>query len=304
MRTLGPMGRGGKLLVIALLSIIGWGAYCYINQLRHGLSVTAMNDYFSWGVYIINYIFLIGIGMAGTLMSAMLRLTGAHWRHPVTRLAEAITLMALLIAGPMVIIDMGRPDRFLNVLIYARWQSPIFWDVLSLNTYLAGSLLYLYLPVIPDMAILRDCEHVMPNWRRKLYTMLALGWQNTPLQQKRLNRCILVMAIIIIPVAVSLHTITAWIFGMTLRAGWHSTIIGPDYVVGAIYSGIAAVITVMALIRWAFGLQRYLTVDHFKKLGLLLLTLCLIYLYFTLNEFVGASYVNEGGETAFLSHMF
>ncbi len=302
--TLKPLSRGEWWGVGALSAVVLWGAAMYVNQLRHGLSVTAMNDYFSWGVYIIDYIFLIGIGMAGTLMSAMLRLTGVKWRHPITRLAEAVTLVALLVAGPIVIVDMGRPDRFFHVLVYGRLQSPILWDVFSLMTYLAGSVLYLYLPMVPDMAILRDCEMAFPAWRRKLYKMMALGWRDTPRQKQRLHRCINIMAVVIIPVAVSLHTITAWIFGMTLRPGWHSSIIGPAFVVGAIYSGIAAVITVMALVRWRFKLEAYLTPDHFKKLSLLLLTMCLIYLYFTLNEYVGGAYASGGSESLYLSNMF
>src|SRR6185369_17234894 len=145
-----------KIAVIALGATAAWGLACYLYQVKHGLAVTAMSNYFSWGIYIINFVFFVGISMAGTLISAMLRLTGAEWRRPITRLAEAITLFALLVAAPMVIIDMGRPDRFFYVLRYARLQSPILWDVLSLNTYLAGSFLYLYLPLIPDLALLRD----------------------------------------------------------------------------------------------------------------------------------------------------
>ncbi len=302
--TLGPLGRAGWCLLVGLVAIVCWGAGAYIYQLRHGLAATGMNDYFSWGLYIINYIFLIGVGMAGTLISAMLRLTGASWRRSITRLAEAITLFALLLAGPMIMIDMGRPDRFLNLLIHGRLQSPILWDVFSLNTYLAGSLLYLYLPMIPDMALLRDCSAPFAPWRRRLYRVLALGWHGDARQHRRLEKAMAIMAIIILPVAVSLHTITAWIFGLTLRPGWHSTIIGPDYVIGALYSGIAAVITVMAIFRRSFHLEKYLTADHFRKLGLLLLTLCAVYFYFTLNEYVGPSFVTETAEIPLLAHIF
>lgn len=302
--TLGRPNLAHRVLVIALAVVAAWGLVAYVHQLRNGLSVTAMNNYFSWGVYIINFVFFIGISMAGTLISAMLRLTGAEWRRPVTRLAEGITLFSLMIAGPMIIVDMGRPDRFSHVLIYGRLQSPILWDVLSLTTYLTGSLIYLYLPLIPDMAILRDCPAPLSVWRRRLYTALALSYRHTPDQHHRLERAISVMAIIIIPVAVSIHTVTAWLFGMTLRPGWHSTIIGPDFVVGALYSGIAAVILAMALFRRYFRLEAYITPRHFNNFALLLLTVGLVYLYFTVNNFVGSTYVTESSETQLLSSIF
>jgi molybdopterin-containing oxidoreductase family membrane subunit len=263
-----------------------------------------MNNYFSWGVYIINYVFFIGISMAGTLISAMLRLTGAHWRQPITRMAEGITLFALMIAGPLVIVDMGRPDRFFHIFLYGRLQSPILWDVLSLTTYMAGSLIYLYLPLIPDMAILRDRGAEFSTWRRRLYGTLALGWKGTPEQHKALARAIAVMAVVIIPVAISIHTVTAWIFGMTLRPGWHSSIIGPDFVVGALYSGIAAVIVAMAAFRKFFRLEAYITSRHFKNLGLLLLVAGISYSYFTVNNFVGAYYVMQSDESGLLNSIF
>jgi Ni/Fe-hydrogenase subunit HybB-like protein len=302
--TLGPMGRRQKLTILALFIVAIWGWIAYAHQVRVGLAATAMNDYFSWGIYIINFVFFIGISMAGTLISAMLRLTGAPWRGPITRMAEAITLFSLLIAGPMIIIDMGRPDRFLMILLHGRFQSPILWDVLSLTTYMSGSLLYLYLPMVPDMAILRDYPGHFPTWRRKLYTTLALGWNGTEAQHRLLERAIRVMAIVILPVAISIHTVTAWLFGMTLRPGWHTTIIGPDFVVGALYSGVAAVITVIALFRRFFRLERYLTPVHFAKLANLLLVFGLIYAYFVVNEHVGSIYTNEGPEQRLDRSMF
>ncbi len=302
--TLGPYGRTGKIFIAVLCVVTVWALIAYVYQLWRGLAVTAMTDYFCWGVYIINFVFFIGISMAGTLISAILRLTGAEWRRPITRMAEGITLFALLIAGPMVIVDMGRPDRFFHVFRYGRLQSPILWDVISLVTYLVGSLLYLYLPLIPDLAILRDSNKQFSAWRRRLYTRLALGWHGTAQQHQLLERSISIMAVIIIPVAVSIHTVTAWIFGMTLRPGWHSTIIGPDFVVGALYSGIAAVITVMILFRIFFHLESYITLEHIKKLSLLLLATCLAYLYFTVNEYVGSEYMTQIVEKQLLHSIF
>ncbi|MGD1276592.1 MAG: NrfD/PsrC family molybdoenzyme membrane anchor subunit [Tepidisphaeraceae bacterium] len=304
LKTLGPMGAGGRCAVAALAAVLAWGGVAYVHQLRYGLAVTAMNDYFSWGVYIINFVFFIGISMAGTLISAGLRLMGASWRHPITRLAEAITLFALLVAGPLVIIDMGRPDRFFHVLVYGRLQSPILWDVFSLTTYMAGSVLYLYLPLIPDLALLRDTQEPMAPWRHRAYAILAVGWRGTPSQYAALHRAITVMAIAIMPVAISIHTVTSWIFGMTLRPGWHSTIIGPDFVIGALYSGVAAVITAIALFRRCLHLGQFITTDHIRKLGILLLVMGLAYVYFVVNEYLGAGYTNQGLERQWLHGVF
>lgn len=304
MRELGPLSTRGKWAVVIFALIFAWGFAAFIYQLVRGLAVTAMNDYFSWGVYIINFVFFIGISMAGSLISAILRLTGAEWRKPITRMAEAITVFALIVAAFMIVVDMGRPDRFLYTLWYARVQSPILWDVFSLTTYLVGSALYLYLPLIPDFAALGKMETRFPRWRRRIYSVLSLGWSGTREQHQRLERAISVMAVVIIPVAISIHTVTAWLFGMTLRPGWHSTIIGPDFVVGALYSGIAAVITMMAVLRWVYHLERFITVEHFKKLALLMLVSCVSYLYFVANEYISAVYTNDASEQGLLDAIF
>jgi len=284
-----------KLTVIGLIIVLLWGGWCYLKQLRIGLHATNMSDYFSWGIYIVNFVFFIGISMAGTLISAMLRIFNAPWRFAITRLSEAVTVFALLVAGPMVIIDMGRPDRFYFVMLFGRLQSPILWDVMSLTTYLVGSALFLYLPMIPDLAILRD-RPGFSWWRQRLYTTLAMNWQGTPTQRKALHRAEAIMTIVILPVAVSIHTVTAWLFGMTLRPGWHTTIIGPDFVVGALYSGVAAVITAIVLFRHFFNLRHYIRPEHLQNLGRMLLAFGFVYAYFIINEHVGPTYTGEARE--------
>ena len=305
--SLGPAGPTQKRWMAALAAICLWGLFAYVYQLRHGLAATAMSNYFSWGIYIVNFVFFIGISHAGTLVSAILRVTGQEWRRPITRMAEGITVFALMVGGPLVIIDMGRPDRLLNVILHGRLASPILWDALSVTTYLTGSLIYLYLPMIPDMAILRDSKASFAPWRRWLYTKLSLRFRGTADQWHRLERGIGTMAIVIIPVAVSVHTVVSWIFSMTLRAGWHSTIFGPYFVVGAIFSGIAALITAMALFVKcfkAYHLERYITISHFRKLASLLLAVNLIYIYFTVSEYLTMGYMSEAPETKVLNSLF
>ncbi len=294
LRPLHQTSWGFYVLTAFLLGIIAVGAYAYALQLRVGLGVTGLNNRVSWGIYLTNFVFFIGVSHAGTLISAILRVTGTEWRRPITRMAEAITVFALLVGAPMVIVDLGRPDRLLNVIWYGRLQSPIMWDVLSIATYLTGSLLYLYLPMIPDLALLRDALPKAARWKHWLYRILSAGWRGTEHQKLWLERAISAMAVVIIPVAVSVHTVVSWIFAMTLRTGWHSTIFGPYFVVGAIFSGIAAIITAMAVFRWVYGLENFLTVQHFRNLGWLLLTLNLAYLYFTISEYLTVFY---GGES-------
>lgn len=286
-------------LVGALAAVIGWGAVAYTVQLRYGLGVTGLRDNVMWGLYITDFVFFIGISHAGTLISAILRVTGADWRRPITRLAEGITVFALLVAAPMVLIDMGRPDRIQNILLHGRIQSPILWDVLSITTYLTGSLLYLYLPLIPDLAILRGLPD-LAAWKRRLYAALAMGWQGTEHQRVLLDRAIATMAVIIIPVAVSVHTVVSWIFGMTLRAGWNSTVFGPYFVIGAIFSGIGGVVVAMAAFRRIYHLEEYITEAHFRRMGYLLLALALIYGYFTFAEYLTPAYKMAIAERGYL----
>lgn len=279
--------RWWYLWVCFLTAVIASGLYAYANQLYYGLVVTGMRDKVIWGFYIVNFVFFIGISHAGTLISAILRLTYAEWRRPITRMAEVITGVALMIGGLMPIVDLGRPDHIPNLILHGKLNSPIIWDFISIATYLTGSLIYLYLPLIPDIARCRDkLEGKVSAWRHKLYTTLALNWHDTPEQRRRLEHALNVMMILIIPIAVSVHTVVSWIFGMTMRAGWNSTIFGPYFVVGAIFSGIAGIITVMAIFRRIYGLHRYITELHFRNLGFLLVALGAIYAYFTFAEYL------------------
>jgi molybdopterin-containing oxidoreductase family membrane subunit len=291
------------LWVGALAAVVLWGAMAYLLQYRRGLIVTGMRDEISWGLYITNFVFFIGISHAGTLISAILRVTQTEWRRPITRMAEAITVFALCVGAPMVIIDLGRPERLLNLFRFGRIQSPILWDVLSVTTYLTGCILYFYIPMIPDLAILAE-QPKMPGWRRRIYRALSLGWTGSNAQQELLERAISIMAIIIIPLAVSVHTVVSWIFSMTLRPGWNSSIFGPYFVVGAIFSGSAAVILSMYVLRRVFHLEEYVEPVHFRNLGILLLAFSLLYLYFNINEYLTLAYKYERVERALLDRLF
>jgi molybdopterin-containing oxidoreductase family membrane subunit len=296
----GAWGVKGRLLVAGLCLVVAWGVFAWIHQVRTGLGVTGLSNHVSWGLYITNFVFFIGISHAGTLVSAILRLTHAEWRRPITRLAEMITVVALVTGASMVVVDMGRPDRLLNILRFPHLRSPILWDVLSISTYLTGSLIYLYLPLVPDLASIRGSRRI-GRVRRRLYAAMSLRWAELPEQKRRLNRAIGIMAVVIVPVAVSVHTVVSWIFGMTLREGWNSTIFGPYFVVGAIFSGIAGIIVVMAAFRRVYHLEEFITPRHFQYLGSLLLVLGLVYAYFTASEYITIGFKLRVGDDALLS---
>jgi len=282
-------GRGFKILVVFLSCIVLWSIYAYYYQYKHGLGVTGLNRPVFWGIYITNFVFFIGISHAGTLISAILRIAHAEWRRAITRSAEVITVLVLFFGVANIMIDMGRPDRLLNIPLHGRLQSPLLWDVLSVTMYLFASSIYLYLPLIPDIAILRDTV----NKRKWFYRILALGWKGTPKQKRRLEIGIAVGAILVIPIAVSVHTVVSFVFAMTIQPMWHSAIFGPYFVAGAIFSGIAALIIAMAIIRRAYHLEDYLKQIHFNHLGLLLLIMTLLWLYFTASEFITTFYGAE-----------
>ncbi|MFQ5723012.1 MAG: NrfD/PsrC family molybdoenzyme membrane anchor subunit [Terriglobia bacterium] len=272
--------RSFYTLALVLLGFTTFAFFAWLHQLRWGLGTTGMNVPTYWGLYITNFVFFIGISHAGTLISAILRICHAEWRRSITRAAEVITVLVLFFGVGSVIVDLGRPDRVLNVLRHPNFRSPLLWDVCSISIYLAASTIYLYLPLIPDLAILRDHAGKY-TW---LYRVLALGWRGSERQRRWLDRGIGVMAVLVIPIAISVHTVVSWVFGMTVQPMWHSTIFGPYFVVGAIFSGIASIIIAMALIRRIYHLEDYLKPIHFNHLGALLLVFALLWLYFTVAE--------------------
>jgi Ni/Fe-hydrogenase subunit HybB-like protein len=276
-------------VVLFFLAFTAAAVIAWLTQVKRGLGVTGLNVPVYWGFYITNFVFFIGISHAGTLISAILRLCHAEWRRSITRAAEVITVLVLFFGVGSVIMDLGRPDRLLNVLRTPNFRSPLLWDVCSISVYLTASTIYLFLPLIPDIAILRDHD-ARPRW---LYRTLALGWQATERQKRILNRAISVMAVLVIPIAISVHTVVSWVFAMTVQPMWHSAIFGPYFVVGAIFSGIASLILAMALIRRIYHLENYLKEIHFNNLGLLLLVMSLLWFYFTFAEFLTTYYGSD-----------
>lgn len=282
------------ILLGALVALLGWGAFWYLDIALTGWGITGYNRPVFWGVLEASLVFWIGLSHSGTLISAILRLTNATWRAPVLRGAEAMTVFTLMVGGIVPILHLGRPWRVYYALPYPSerglWpnmRSPLMWDAVAINTYLLGSIVFLYVGMIPDLALLRDNS---TGWRRTLYRILALDFRGTHREWRRYHTASTLFAVLIIPIAVSVHSIVSWDFAMAKVPGWHSTIFAPYFVVGAIFSGIAGVIVVMAAFRKAFRLEKYITPLHFDNLGKLLCTMSLIWGYFYFTDFLTVWY--------------
>tara|TARA_R110002050_G_scaffold204327_1_gene339524 strand:- start:8978 stop:10291 length:1314 start_codon:yes stop_codon:yes gene_type:complete len=296
-------GLLGKSWTILLILVILLGAYNYIQQLIHGLSVTDMRDYASWGIYISNFVFFVAISLVGSLITAVLRLSNVTWATPITRIAEMIAVSAIIMGGLTIIIDMGRPDRIINLFMHGRLQSPIMWDVIVITTYLTISILLLVYPLLPDFAILK--KYFADNkTMSKIYGFLSLNWTGSAIQKQISSKSIRTLSVMIIPVAFAIHTVTAWLFATTYRPGWDSTNFGPYFIAGAFVAGSAAVIAVMYVLRVRYKLEDYITNYHFDQMGKLLVLLISVYLYFNVNEYLVPAYKFTEDEAAHLTGLF
>src|SRR6187200_2151103 len=269
------------VLVVLPTAIVVAALLAWLSQMFFGFGISGIRWPVYWGFYVTSFVFWIGISHAGTLISAILRLVDAGWRRPVTRCAEVITVFALMIGARFPIIHLGRPWLAFWLfpypserLIWPNFRSPLVWDFFAINTYLTGSLLFLFLPMIPDFAVVRDKA---TGLRKTIYRVLALGWRGTPRQWHRLEAAMSIMAVAIVPVAVSVHTIVSFDFSMAPVPMWQSTVFGPYFVAGAIFSGIAGLIIAMAVLRKFLHLEDYLLPLHFENLGKLMLVMALLW---------------------------
>ncbi|MCX6207741.1 MAG: polysulfide reductase NrfD [Bacteroidetes bacterium] len=298
-------GKVGKIWVGVLLAFCTLGLVAYILQLKNGLVVTGLRDYVSWGIYISNFVFFVAISLVGSLITAVLRLSQAKWSTPLTRISEIIAVSAITFASLIIIVDMGRPERFYNLFLHGRLQSPIVWDVIVITTYFFVSILLLYFPLLPDMAIMMKHKDVtgMP-WLNKMYTFLGSFWKNTAAQIHISEKAINILSITIIPVAFAIHTVTSWLFATTYRPGWDSTNFGAYFISGAFLVGAGAVVVAMFVFRKAYKLENYIKDEHFDKMGKVLVLLALLYLYFNVNEFLVPAFKMKKSEEEHLMGLF
>lgn len=291
-------GPGYWLTVAVLATIVIvclFGAWGYM--LRWGMGVAGIRRPVFWGVFIATFVFWIGISHSGTFVSAILRVFNAEYRRPITRAAELMTSFSLVCGGLFPILHLGRAWVVYWMLpipnqrgLWDNFQSPLAWDLLAITTYLLGSTIYVYLPMIPDLAMTRDRTK---GWRHVLYKLLSLGWRGTEYEWHYLHKAINIFAFAIIPIMFSVHTIVSWDFAMARQIGWRSSIFGPFFVVGAIFSGVSAVISVLLVVRKTMNLQYFLRKEHFDALAKLVLIFSFAWTYFFFNEYLVEWY---GGE--------
>ena len=298
-----PRWWPAAVLLLTIIFLTGIGAFGYM--LNKGVGVTGLNRPVFWGFYMVNFVFWIGISHAGIMISAILRLTQAEWRRPVTRAAEVLTVFSLtaaLMAAPLV--HVGRPwraDLWVFPYDFARgiWiniRSPFIWDPSAVMTYLTASTLFVLVALLPDMAIIRDRS---TGLRRTIYSFLCLGWRGNPRQWKLQAIAGILLSALVLPVFVSVHSIVSWDFAVQIGPeGWHSTIFAPYFIIGAIHSGVSAVATVMIMMVWLWGWGKYITRDHMDAIGRLLIVVATTWFFFFFLEWVFALYANEAPETA------
>jgi Ni/Fe-hydrogenase subunit HybB-like protein len=275
------------LAIVVVTCLLGaWG---YL--IAEGLGVAGVNRPSYWGIFLVNTVFWIGISHAGTFVSALLRVLKAEFRRPFTRAAELMTTFGLIQAAMSVFMHMGRVwlaywlFPYPNVrTLWPNFHSPLGWDFLAINTYLMASTMYLFLPLIPDLAMARDRSK---GWRKIFYRTLALGFRGTEGEWTHLKTAMNIFAWAIIPVMFSVHTIVAWDFAAATRPGWSSTIFGPYFVVGALQSGIAAVGIVVVLVRATMkNFKYFIRPEHLDAIGKLMLVVSIIWAYFFFNDYL------------------
>jgi len=296
---------GWYITFIVLLVFFLVGIYALVQQIDKGHIVTGMRDNVVWGFYIVNFIFFMGLSYSGALISGVLHLFNTGWRRPVIRLAELITVISLVIGPFFIFFCIGRLDRLYFLFTHPRIQSPITWDVIAISTDLIGCFIYLYLSFIEDFAILRDYEDLnVAPWKKKLYKILSLGYNGTPIQARLLSRARTIMSSMIIAIAIIVYSVLAWIFGVTLQPGWHSTIFGPYFVIAAVFSGTGLLIILMWVFRKVYRLEEYITKRHFVNVGVLLTIIAAFYGYFTFSDYLTKWYGSIKMDSILIDKLF
>ncbi len=289
-----PSKEWGLLFGTALF-FVGIGLFCFLYQVYTGLGVAGFRHPVFWGIYITDFVFWVGIAHSGTLISAVLFLFRARFRMSIYRIAEAMTVFAVLTAGLFPILHLGRPWNFYWLFPYpnqrelwVNFKSPLMWDVFAVTTYLTVSSIFFFVGMIPDIAAIRD--KVTDRPRKFIYSILSLGWKGSNWEWLHYTRAYLYFAAFATPLVLSVHSVVSWDFAMASLPGWHTTIFAPYFVAGAIFSGLAMVITLTIPIRKIFHLEDYITIEHFDGMAKLIIFTSLIIGYAYGAEFLLAWY--------------
>jgi Ni/Fe-hydrogenase subunit HybB-like protein len=290
-----PTGLGwlaGFALAFSLLMMLTV-AVAYL--IAKGVGIWGINIPVGWGFAIVNFVWWIGIGHAGTLISAILFLLNQKWRTSINRFAEAMTLFAVACAGLFPLIHTGRPWMAYYMFpypstmgIWPQFRSPLIWDVFAVSTYGTVSLLFWFVGLIPDLATLRD--RAPHQWQRIIFGALALGWRGSARHWHRYQSAYLLLAGLATPLVLSVHTVVSFDFSVAIVPGWHTTIFPPYFVAGAIYSGFAMVLTIAIPLRKAYGLEDFITMRHLENMAKVMLATGLIVAYGYFFEFFLSEY--------------
>ncbi len=271
------------------------GSALATDMFRRGLGVLGLNQPVGWGVFITNFVFWIGIGHAGTLISAILFLFRQKWRTAINRSAEAMTIFAVMTAGLFPVIHTGRPWYAFWLFPYpnqrelwVNFRSPLVWDVFAVSTYFTISLLFWYVGLVPDIASVRDrCKNQI---RKFIYTVLSLGWRGEARHWNHYEMAYLLLAALSTPLVLSVHSIVSFDFAVSILPGWHTTIFPPYFVAGAIFSGFAMVVTLLVIAREVFNLKNYITLYHMENMNKIMLLTGMLVGYAYLMELFIAWY--------------
>lgn len=290
-----PTAKWNVCFVLAILALVT-GLALGTDMFRQGLGVLGLNNPVGWGVFITNFVFWIGIGHAGTLISAILFLFRQKWRTAINRSAEAMTIFAVMTALIFPVIHTGRPwYAFFWVLPYpnqrelwVNFRSPLLWDVFAVSTYFTISLLFWYLGMVPDLASVRD--RATNKIRKFAYTILSLGWRGSARHWNHYEMVYMLLAALSTPLVLSVHSIVSFDFAVSIMPGWHTTIFPPYFVAGAIFSGFAMVLTLLVIAREVFHLKAYISIYHLENMNKIMLLTGMMVGYAYIMEFFIAWY--------------
>jgi molybdopterin-containing oxidoreductase family membrane subunit len=286
-------GRANKhwwiVFGIALAAFL-WGIGCIIYTITNGIGSWGLNKTVNWAWDITNFVWWVGIGHAGTLISAVLLLFRQKWRMAINRSAEAMTIFSVIQAGLFPIIHMGRPWLAYWVLpipnqfgsLWVNFNSPLLWDVFAISTYLSVSLVFWWTGLLPDFAMIRD--RAVKPFQKKIYTLLSFGWSGRAKDWQRFEEVSLVLAGLATPLVLSVHTIVSFDFATSVIPGWHTTIFPPYFVAGAVFSGFAMVNTLLIIMRKVSNLENYITVQHIELMNIVIMIT---------GSIVGVAYMTE-----------
>jgi Ni/Fe-hydrogenase subunit HybB-like protein len=296
-----PTGRWWACMGIAGIALTIW-LITVANFVTRGLGVLGLNQPNGWGIDIVNFVFWVGIGHAGTLISAILFMFRQKWRTAINRSAEAMTIFAVITALTFPLLHTGRPWLAAYWLLpypnqrqlWVNFRSPLLWDVFAVGTYFTVSAVFWFVGLIPDLASIRD--RAKNVWRKRIFTVLSLGWRGSNKHWSHYEMTYMILAALSTPLVLSVHTIVSFDFAVAQLPGWHTTIFPPYFVAGAIFSGFAMVVTLLVIMREVFNMKAYITINHLEKMNKIIMATGLLVGYAYICEFFIAWYSGSAFE--------